>query len=1640
MVAFAGKCRSRRAVLLALLIVSMSTIAIGSPATASAQQRSQSEPVRLGGESIPGLASIEPTIAPATGAQYGSQLTITVTLERSRQKAFERYLHGVQEPGSPLYQHFLSASQQAARFGPGRATYGRVQAWLRSRGLHVVQGSANRLSLVVQGTRAQAERAFETPIRDARSDGRSVYLNLRSPALPPTLAHDVQSVMGLSDVNTPVAGPATQHMCENQGSLANTPGNNAFKKSCANLCRANAEKVLPGSYAELLWEILLLALPPVFSLANTAVNGANGAAGLVGYCFGAAAAQGNPGFGNWVSEHHKEIEYAEKVFSWEPLSDPAKGRVEESMRVAQTAATDTAGKSAGVKPDALPSDPALQKIGLLEFDGFDRTNVTDWLEMEGLQTSLAKRLGEVNVNGGVSTPGAGESEVLLDIDTVLGTAPLSDVVVYDAPASTSFVQMFQTMLEDGDTVISNSWSQCEDQTPLADAQAIDSVLASAAASGVTVLNGTGDDGSSCLDGSPDTIGVPADSPNATSVGGSSPSFGPGLTYGTESWWNEQQDEPAGGAGGFGVSRYFARPSYQEGQTESTMRSVPDITFDADPHAGVSLCQADAGGCPDEELWGGTSMATPGVAALVADLDEELGHDVGDLNDALYPLAGTDAFHTAASMGSDFAHVGLGTPDFTAIYERLAHVSPGSASATTSEAHAAGQPQADGADEGVVRVDLKDANGLPLGGREVELTSTGKAAIASHVASTDSTDGAAVFSVTDTEPETVTFTAIDKSDGVTLDAHPKMTFQTPVATGAEISAAPSVVESNGTAASVIRVYLLNSLGRPAAGKTVKLQGEGDERIDGEADGQPAEATTDAEGDATFTATDEIEQSVGFTATDVSDGNLPVPGGATVTFQYEGGSRCSDALPSAVESPFSFSEWADGLPFAGQDIYVDNVNYGECDGPSAPAFDSSGDAYVADGISGEIYVVGPGGGAYDTADALPDAHFELGQLGGLVFGKEGELYAALVNTEGNWGKPEIVQLNPSTGAIVRVVASAEDGLNDCPETLAVDPLSGDLFASDDCNFGRTRELERIVDPASEHATVEAYTEELPSSSYVASQGIAIAPDGTIYVAMLSAEQVVEVSATNVPATDRKVTTVASPGGYADGLTLASTETNGSASGLYVTSGKSLDLIDLSHNPATVSPVGSGEGDLDLLSLGPEGCTYVNDLDKTLRLSSGSACQSLAAQHPEIALSASGPSPAPTGESVSFTASLANFPEPQGVAVRFVVSGADEQVKLVHANAEGKATFTMTGQLTGQDTVQAFALAGTETIESQPLTQLWSTGRDTSYLSLGASQLGGPIGAAVTLRASLFDESADPTTPIANAQVSLSLEGQSCLATTATDGEASCSVTVPGGVGLEQLTASYAGDSSYTAASASEAFEAGAVGLPGPAIPQVSPSTPGSTPSTSTSPATTTKQSEPSSQPASLCGTVNVDLLDVYVAGGKVTLLGYADPDLAGRQVKIESAWNHRVVATAKVLGNGYFRADAEPPPSRERQTARYQASVGKLRSPALKLTRRLYVYSVTQAGHGQVRITGEVVGPLANPPAKVTVALRDSCATGYKSLKAKVKLDRSNGRFTVLAPAPPSSAPGAVYRLQTRVRADRRSRRTFATDSLPRVVGQ
>ncbi|HUN78560.1 MAG TPA: protease pro-enzyme activation domain-containing protein [Solirubrobacteraceae bacterium] len=1659
---------------------------------------------RLRGEIAPELRRLL-RAGTAGSADPRASLTLTVTLRRARQHAFASFLSALDRTGPSHHRRdYLSDAQLTARFGPTRSAYAAVAAWLRGAGFKLVAGSSDRLTLTVRGTVAQAERAFAVRIGRLRVGEGSVYAPTQDPAVPTLLARYVESISGLSDLAQPAA-PRPQRTSHGAlGALAtslprSTDSLPAGEPSAASLA-ADAPLGGPLSAGP------LTAGPPaglpagpltVETFQKLCIGGVvsgvtftlSGWLKVLVAAFqkGIASLAAQPGFvfgvyfcitlGGYIGGQYANCMSNARSVGAEAWADPEcaqfkgfpnfghnfghppKGKGKGTKATSDRAAA--AGGATAMKAQPQTSGaPSDAKIGLLEYDTFNRGDVSDWLEGTESSANIGA-LSEVAVNGGVSTPGAGESEVLLDIDTVMYFNPLpgTSYVVYDAPPDTSFQTMFNTMLDDGDTVISNSWSQCEDQTSEAEARSIDSVLAQAEASGVTVVNGTGDDGSTCLDGGANTIGVPSDSPHAIAVGGSSldepKNELESLSYPGERWWNGAGETPATGAGGFGVSRYFARPAYQEELNESTMRSVPDVVAPADPRDGILLCQADAGGCPGDERFGGTSFAAPLFAAFAS-----LGH--GLTVSSLYTLGeAPGVFHDAESMGSDFAHVGLGSVDLSNLLETAEQGTPGSVSAAHSLAAAAGASQAsaqattveaaesvpaDGNSEGIVHVVLLDEQGFPVAAKHVKLVpAAGSHVTVNREQATTDADGGASFTVTDASVEDVVFTVEDETDHLTLNMKPELRFVAPAATGAQIDAGPTQVPDDGTTAATVSVYLQNGLGRPSAGKTVTLSQSGGGAIAGQGAGASGDtAVTDSAGEATFDVTDTTAETDVFTAEDTSDG-LPVPGSAQVVFYAGSVPACPNEATtiagyslSTFASPFTADPYGQLLP--------GNFSIGACTGVDAPAFNSSGDVYLPDDFTGSIDVLGPGGGVPGQTSELPEASYGRDDITGLVFGREGDLYATLglpppdgVNDNED---PEVVQLDPSTGAIVRVLATHAQGVPYCPDQPAIDPLTGDLFVSGGCSgYLYSGQIVRIADPAGAEPKVTDYASVGGIGSGIAYQ-LAFAPNGTLYT-VVGGTELVRIAGTGSsepePHKASEVLQYITPN--ADyGVGLAITSSSGGEAQTLLASGLGGNLysIDLAGTPSVtkIAEHGTAGGSFGYEQVGPDGCVYVSATVAVDRVGAGSGCGSAGnvSSAPSIELSSGGPSPAPSGSSVTFAAKLANFPSPSGASVRFVVEGTNAQTGLAHTNTGGEASFTYSGVFVGHDRVRAYAQGPAGEVESAPLEQRWSAGRDTSALSLNTSQTAAQLGALVTLRANLTDASAEPVRAIAGEQVTLSLAGQSCTASTDASGNVSCQVTLAGGTGLDVASASYAGSGAYTPASATNVFLAGLVGL-APQAPGPGPGQKGLEPISAKILRTH------SQQPASLCGTVHVDLLDVFLARHRVQLVGYADPSLAGKTVTIRSTWNGKVVARATVSASGYFSAAAKLPSAKLRGSdrARYQARVGSFRSPALKLSRRLYVFDIARAGHGRVRITGQVVKPLADPPAKIRVTLRDSCQTGYEVVKAKVKLSRRSGDFTISTAAPPADAPGAVYRLSTRVRLSRTGRGTFATYSLPRTVG-
>ncbi len=1348
--------------------------------------------VRLPGHVLP---AIDKASRWFTGGVKSRDLNLTLVMRRDDQAGFESYLEDIYDPQSANYHRFLTAAQLADRFGPSRESYDGVVKYLKSRGFKVLEDSKDRMTLTVSGSRAKAQNAFDVSIQNYRIGKTRFYANSGEPGLPASLAAHVQDITGLNNFAKPQHGYAIAYVfCASVFILLFLAVAVAFPVAAVPAFIAS----IAGLAA--CWIAVTNAYNADHKPQTTPVNffgtNQNGTSDPNPYQRPPVLQPG--GFHSYMSQGIK-----------------LPGEARRHVALAQMSAANSA-------PIALTG--AGQTIGLLEFASFTRSDVAGYLGLIGASSQI-DNLSEVQINGGASVNDS-TNEVLLDIDAVMSIATAAKVVVYDAPfdgRTTSYATLFNAMIDGGVTIISNSWSSCEDQVSQADAQGVDAVLQTAAAAGISVFNGTGDAGSTCLDGSVNTIGVPADSPNATAVGGSSLNLGSAFNYNGETWWNGSNSTPVTGQGGYGVSRYFAAPSYQAGLNSSAMRSIPDVVINADPALGIPICQASAGGCPGSLIYGGTSLATPEWAAFTALFNQAQGSqgNIGAFNPLLYSAANTQGFHNAASMGSDFAHVGLGSPNLDHLALVLTGATVGAPDASLSSTqiwlpfsvlngaspkNVAGLANlgvpSDGTTQGQIVVALRDANGHALSGKTVTLASdNGNVTISSPSQVTSADNGVAIFTATTTTPGIANFTAVDTTDGFTLPAA-AMTFAVPPAASGGITANPSTVAADGQTAATIVVTLKDSLNRPTPGKTVSIS---DANAHAVITG-PTPSVTDANGQIQFSATDQVAETVTFTAIDVTDANLPIPGNATVTYSNATSTACNVGVPPVAAAGYTITPYITGLP-ATPDLYYAGVNF-YCEGGNNPAFTSAGTVLVSDGDIGSIYQLGLAGGAASSSNLLATLTPALSQL---IYGKDGSVYAALSGAGGS-----IIQINPATGAQLRVVASNLT----CPGNPAIDPLSGDLFFDDPCTGGGLDDptIYRIIDPANSNASLPTSVVPYATLPATPNGGLAFAPNGTLYavtgyaVNTSSANAQVEVvSGTNAATISvTPVTGVMSSYQLAIGVTNA----DGSAQSLIVQLGTTLSEVPIA-NPsaatvlATVSP-GIGV-------TGPDGCLYSANYDTVYRLANSNGGCSFAptSPAPSIKLTPTAVAPNPAqGSSQTFTATLQNVATAANVPVFFSVAGANPQVNLVYSNGAGVATLSYTAAQAGKDAVTATSTSNGTALTSNTVNVTWTAGQHVTFLTLNASPQGGMVNIPVNVVASLADVSASPAAALAGQTVNFSLGNSTCSATTNSAGIATCPLT-PSQGGTGTLTAQFAGSSTLVASTASTAFNVLLAQTPAPTV---------------------------------------------------------------------------------------------------------------------------------------------------------------------------------------------------------------------------------
>lgn len=241
-------------------------------------------------------------------------------------------------------------------------------------------------------------------------------------------------------------------------------------------------------------------------------------------------------------------------------------------------------------------------------------------------------------------------------------------------------------------------------------QAFEQTVMQGVAEGQTWFAASGDTGADDCDdqasgthngfgGGNATVDFPGSLPEMVDVGGTQLS-------GTVSWsasgnltavtpevaWNEQESLPPDlqslqpGAGGGGQSRYYAKPSYQQGVGPEALdgaRDVPDIALIAASNTpGVAIydcgtgqdqtCAGGTTGAGPIDIYGGTSVASPLAAGIFALISGKIGCRFGDIHTALYSLGkaqsggGAQVFHDLTMGNNTFTDpAGISISGFSA---------------------------------------------------------------------------------------------------------------------------------------------------------------------------------------------------------------------------------------------------------------------------------------------------------------------------------------------------------------------------------------------------------------------------------------------------------------------------------------------------------------------------------------------------------------------------------------------------------------------------------------------------------------------------------------------------------------------------------------------------------------------------------------------------------------------------------------------------------------------------------------------------------------------------------------------------------------------------------------------------------------
>ncbi|MGA7220065.1 MAG: S53 family serine peptidase [Candidatus Sulfotelmatobacter sp.] len=130
-------------------------------------------------------------------------MQVQVILQHRNQAGLDQFLKEQQDRTSPNYHKVLTVDQFTEQYGPSRADYETVKAFLQKNGLEILSGSRNRMLLQVRGPVSSIETAFHVSMGKYQHDteNRTFFGPDREPSID--LPFQLWHIGGLDNYSTP---------------------------------------------------------------------------------------------------------------------------------------------------------------------------------------------------------------------------------------------------------------------------------------------------------------------------------------------------------------------------------------------------------------------------------------------------------------------------------------------------------------------------------------------------------------------------------------------------------------------------------------------------------------------------------------------------------------------------------------------------------------------------------------------------------------------------------------------------------------------------------------------------------------------------------------------------------------------------------------------------------------------------------------------------------------------------------------------------------------------------------------------------------------------------------------------------------------------------------------------------------------------------------------------------------------------------------------------------------------------------------------------------------------------------------------------------------------------------------------------